>query len=454
MKARLLLAALWSLAFPASGGGVLTLEEAYDRALSSDQSILKAYWETRIDNLAPYSALTRLGPSLTGNLSQATSRSTTTFAVTQTTQTTQISAASSTAATTETLLPGTTVTNTGSGGLTFQQTLLDLTAIPAYRAGKLTAAAAKLDYQYTIRTVLYGVAQAYYEVLKQQRVASVYKEAVHLAEQQLDLAQKKANAGESLRSDVMNARFTVESDRQGLIAAENTLESDRAKLANALNLKIGSDFQLVEPPQYSAPVPSFEAALSAALRKREDLRSKELAIDENIQNRKEIVAEYLPKLVAQADSDFNSVTGSSGSHTGSWDATISLEMPFLSGGQREIDLRQTRYQINQARLDYQTQAKTVAQDVKDACLTVSTLKASLESLRVQTEAAEQASGDTQNEYRAGSATSVDVLTALNNLNAALRDLATATYDYQVALRNLETVGGIFQEERIQKLKFK
>ena len=69
-------------------------------------------------------------------------------------------------------------------------------------------------------------------------------------------------------------------------------------------------------------------------------------------------------------------------------------------------------------------------------------------------AAEQGYHDLENQYRAGTATSVDVLSALNDLNTARKDLAVQTYDYQVALRNLEQVSGVFQEPRVQRSKTK
>ena len=45
-----------------------------------------------------------------------------------------------------------------------------------------------------------------------------------------------------------------------------------------------------------------------------------------------------------------------------------------------------------------------------------------------------------------------MLTALNDLNSARKDLAVQTYDYQVALRSLEQVSGVFQETRVQRSK--
>jgi outer membrane protein TolC len=346
-----------------------------------------------------------------------------------------------------------TRTETSNIGLTFQQTIFDLTAIPAYRLGRLTAQAAQLTYRSTIRQVLFGLSQAYYEVLKQQRVAVVSRETLVLAQQQLKLAQTRADVGEVTRSDVLRAQVAVEGNRQTLIAAENTLASKRNILRNILNLR-ETAFVVVEPPAYSPVLAPFETLIVRALDQREDLRVQSIAIGQDIERRNGVAAEYGPKIVAQLSGDRSTVSGTSESRSHSWDATLSVQLPFLTGGQREIDLLRAGYQIKQTRLDYDIFAKNVQQEVKDAWLLVSTLEQTLRAVRIQVQAAQQAYEDIRNQYEAGTATSVDLLTALNELDIARRDLATQSYDYQVALRNVEEVTGVFQDERVNRMKFR
>ncbi|MEK0447635.1 MAG: hypothetical protein RLZZ399_2956, partial [Verrucomicrobiota bacterium] len=68
--------------------------------------------------------------------------------------------------------------------------------------------------------------------------------------------------------------------------------------------------------------------------------------------------------------------------------------------------------------------------------------------QAQLQAAEQGYTDIQNQYSAGTAKSLDVLTALNDLNTVRSDLAALAADYQVALRSLEQVTGTFQQSRV------
>src|ERR1700709_318874 len=68
-------------------GGTLTLEQAYDRALATDQTIRIAYWEIRKANLLPWSALARIGPQITANGSYTRSSFATRNTVIETTST-------------------------------------------------------------------------------------------------------------------------------------------------------------------------------------------------------------------------------------------------------------------------------------------------------------------------------------------------------------------------------
>jgi len=337
-------------------------------------------------------------------------------------------------------------------GFSVQQPLIDFTVFGAYQAGKLSTQITRLQHQFTVRGTLFGVATAYYEVLKQQRLVYVNRETFRLAREQLDVSQIRANVGEVTRSDVLRATVTVETARRDVVESENTLELDRNTLGNILNLKPNTPFRLVEPANYPTTLPVFDELLQRAYTHREDLKVEDFTIEQEIARRRQVLGQYGPRVIAQFDGDFAHTSGTSTASTRDWQATGSVQVPIFTGGQREIDLRTAKYQIEQARLNREVVSKNVEQDVKRAWLAVRSLEETLKALRVQVEAADQGYQDLQNQYRAGTATSVDVLTALNDLNAARRDLAVQTYVYQVALRNLEQAAGVFQETRVARVK--
>jgi TolC family type I secretion outer membrane protein len=419
--------------------GRITLEQAYDRALQTDQAIRIAYVEVRKANLLPWSALTRVTPRLTAGTGYTKSRTNRTIFTSP--------------------LSGDfplTTTRTGSGNLdlTFTQTLIDLSVFPAYRLGKLSARSAKLAQQFTIRETLFGVTSAYYEVLKQQRLVEVNTVTLRLSNEQLDLAEKRLAVGEVTRADVLRARVAVETARRTWIESKNVLELDRNTLRNILNFAPDAPLEVVEPPAYSRELLPFETLLGRAYQSREDLQVKQLAVKQDEERKNLVLAEYAPKVTAQASGGYDNSTGSSRSKQNSWSAGIGVDVPFFTGGQREIDLATAKHQIAQTKLELEQTQKTVEADVKQAWLTVRTLEGTLTALKVQVASAAQGYEDLQHQYAAGAATSVDVLSALNDLDLARKELAVQTYQYEVALRNLEEVSGVFQERRVKEAKFR
>ena len=94
-------------------------------------------------------------------------------------------------------------------------------------------------------------------------------------------------------------------------------------------------------------MPLFQEMLSRAYTHREDLKVKEIAIDQDIALRNEVIGQYGPKVVAQVDGQRGHNSGSGASSTYDWDATISVQVPIFTGGQREVDLLTANRQIEQ-----------------------------------------------------------------------------------------------------------
>ena len=407
---------------------VITLDEAYDIALATDQSIRTAYWQIRMANLLPWSALTLLGPQLSGGAEFDNNQK----------------------------HPPGSVINTQNGSLNFAYTqpIMNFGVFPTYRYGKLVAQAARLQEQYQIRQVLFGVASAYYQVLTDQGMVEVDLKTVDLADEQLDVAQKRLDVGEVTPTDALNARVTLESAKVALIQQQNTELQDRDTLGNILNLGGDTGFQLVQPPDYPTTIPPFEKLLAIAYRDREDLEVADLVIGEDIAKKGEVVAQYAPSIQGEVTDNYTNGNGLYGPQTQVWDANVSVSMPFFTGGQREINLKTAGEQVEIDRLSRDTVVKTIEGNVRQAWLNARSLQESLGYLKVQVDAARESYLDEQHEYEAGTAASVDVLTALVALNTSENSLAVKVYAYQVALRDLEQVAGVFQQQRVLESKVK
>jgi outer membrane protein TolC len=417
---------------------VITLEKAYDMTLCSDQSIRTAYYQIRIANLLPWSALAKLGPQLTGNANYTNSRNNTHYDTVTTSVTNQTTANS----------------DSRYSGFTYTQPIFDPSVFPAYRYGKLSAKAAKLQYQYTVRQTLFGVAQAYYNVLKEQQLVAVNQQTVELANEQLATAQAKFDAGAVARIDVLRAKSTLEGAHNTLIQSQGALDTAKDTLSNILNLGGKTTFTVAEPPDETDPGAPFETSLKSAYEDREDFKVSAIAVEQQIALKGEVIAEYGPTLTASASTEWTSASGSGANRNHDEVAVVAITMPFLTGGQREIDLSTAKQKIAQSRLSLESTSKSIESDVKSAWISVETGREALKALRAEVDADTQNYTDLQAQYQAGAATSLDAQTALVSLNNSRTSLTNQIYDYQIALRDLKRAEANFQKERVEKSKVK
>jgi outer membrane protein TolC len=466
---------------------LITLEQAYDLALASDQAIRNAYIELRSARLEPWSALTRMGPRLTGNLSYEVIRERrftsgpATTALDETLVAPDLPPRPGAASPGRLTAPGVsgptadpalgavgasaplgasdfdgTHSYTRRAGLTLQQPLLDLTVFPAWRFGRLSAESARLRRRFIIRETLFGVAQAYYAVLKLQAIVGVNRETVALAGEQIDVAKYRLSLGDVARTDVLRAESVYHAARRTLIESAGLLKIHRNTLANILNLDWEADFVVVNPREAAPEREPFRTFLQRGFERREDYRASALGIGQRVERRKEVAASYAPRIVAQANHDWDSVTTNTSDTNAQriWSGFVAVEVPFFTGGQREIDLSRAGLALDQARLDHEKLAKAIEAEMLRGYIDAGTLRESIIALEAEAAAVQQSYEDLTTNYGAGTATSLDVSAGLLDRNNARTSLLGSRYDYQVALRNLARAEADFQEDRIRATRVK
>jgi outer membrane protein len=467
-----------SMPKPPPRSRLITLEQAYDIALASDQAIRNAYVALRNAQLEPWSALTRVAPQITGQLNYEVIRErrfynptdvySAPLATTPDTAPLVSSGDPETAGSQVSKDPtpgiaGTVIPDfpgthnyTRRATAVIQQPLLDLTVFPAWRFGKLSVATADLRRKYLIRETLFGVARAYYAVLKAQAIVQVNRETLTLAAEQLEVARRRFSLGDVARSDELRAQSVMEVARRALIESQGLLEVNQNTLANILNLDWDTDFRVTDPTELPVLHESYPALLASAFQRREDFRASAFGIDQRVELRKEVIAQYAPRVVAQAQHDWTDVTTNTSNLNSQriWTAVVAVQVPFFTGGQREIDLHRTANAIERAKNDHESLAKSIQSEVKQAWVEVRTLRESVLALNAEVKSAEAAYEDLTAGYREGTATSLDVAAGLRERNNARATLAGSRFDYQVALRNVQRAAATFQSERVRNSRAK
>lgn len=116
----------------------------------------------------------------------------------------------------------------------------------ALRRAKLSIVAAQYQLLKMKEDVALNVANAFLQVLFSKENLKVQQEQLAINEKQYLRSEALVNAGSIPKGDLFDSKATVASNKQNVIIAENTLLISKLSLAQLLQLKEFSDFDVVE----------------------------------------------------------------------------------------------------------------------------------------------------------------------------------------------------------------
>lgn len=416
-------------------GETITLEDAYSLALSSEEQIKIAEHELSKARLLPWRAVALMTPR-TGIVGTHTRN--------------REEIAFRPPPGSEGVFGGTRVIRppeSWQGIFTATQPLLAPSFLPSWRLGKNSVKQSENQYTFTIREVLFGVAQAYYNVLRGQKLVEVNLDTLRLTQDELRVAQARFRVGEVTKTDVLRAEVEVERARRALVENENGLQLSLKTLARAIG--VAEPLQVTDPAPLPPAKGTYEELLNQAYKQREDLRARDLAVRVAQQRKNLVWARYSPSV--QTQWQFPRLSDPTFAQPDEfWTMFLTFDVPLFDGGTRELDLQEAEENVLQAKLQYDQLKKDISVEVKRAFLEVQTLEATLETLRKEVALAQENYDITSKQYRVGLATSLDVNTALNNLNQVRTQFTNQSYDHQVALLNRQRVSGTFGDDYVPR----
>jgi outer membrane protein len=411
----------------------LTIEEAYRQAIVNEEQVKIAERELAKAQLLPWRAIALLTPR--ADVVGTFTRNKDEISFTQTPT-----------------LPGQTGTpstirplESWLGTFSVIQPLIQPSFIPSWQLGKDSIRQNTQQYGFTLREVLFGVARAYYEVLRAQAQVEVANETLALTQDELKQAQARFRVGEVTKTDVLRAEVEVARAERAVITAENNVELTATVLARTVG--VPGTVRVVEPTPPLFPGERYEQLLDKAYKQRQDLRAQDAAVDVARQRRNLQRARYFPSVGAQWQFPrLDSPTFANRDEF--WTLTLNFEVPLFDGGVRELDLQEEEENLAQARLQLDRLKKDVGVEVKRTFVAAETLAATLDTLKKEVALAQENYNITSKQYRVGLATSLDVNTALNALNQVRTQLTDQTYAYQLALLGLDHAVGTFAQEYV------
>jgi TolC family type I secretion outer membrane protein len=278
--------------------------------------------------------------------------------------------------------------------------------------------------------VLLTAKTAYFSYLLAHRMLDVARESLRQSEEHLLEARTQFEIGKQAKYAVTKAEVDVANARVALIKAQNGIEKARVGMEKAAGVTLGSPLRLSDSLQQTEDSISLDQAFGCADSLRPDLRGALARLDVARSQVRGARATMFPELGATAGYQYRSPDAAD--WTGGWSAGVKLTQPLYQGGairakvaQAEAGLDQARASLDLARQTAHAEIQQLALDKKDA------MERTIAAEKLIAEAAEGLDMS-QERYRAGAATFIEVTDAEVALVNARISHAQALYDYRVA----------------------
>lgn len=419
-------------------GPVIPLEEAYHLAVQNEERIKIASHELGKAHLLPWRAITQLTPR--GDIQGIYTRNKEEISFVQQGQgNAGTEGGESVFSGASTIRP----LERWTGIFRITQPILEPGFFASRKLGKAAVHENTERYEFTVREVLFGVARAYYSVLRAQAQIAAAEDTLALSRDEQRQAEVRFRVGEVTKTDVLRSEVAVERAERQLVTDRNQLRLAFTTLARTVG--VPEPLGVMEPkPAIYTPVP-YEQLLEQAYAQRQDLRAQEFALAGAEQRKNLVLARYFPRVNARWE--FPRLDAETFAERDKfWALFLNFEVPLFDGGARELDLMEQNENVSQAKLRVAQLRKDIQVEVKDALVTVETLGSTLQTLEKEVDLAQENYDITSKQYRVGLATSLDLNTSLNALNQVRTQLIDQTYAYQVALLRLQQTTGVFAQD--------
>lgn len=286
------------------------------------------------------------------------------------------------------------------------------------------------------------VVNAYMGVLRDEGALGVAASGVATAEQELEAANARLNAGEGTRTDVALAEAGLAQAQSGLALARSAVETAKASYQQL----VGSAAQGLQDPGFPNLPASQAAAIALAMEQHPGIQAAEIGVqaaeDAVVTTRAQHgLSLALTGSVSQAwDSSWNDFGGQNHS------VQITGSIPLFDGGTRKAAIQSAEQGLEIALASLADQKAAVRAQVRAAWAGAQAQISNLNSLITVTTAQEIVLEATKAEFDAGTATFLQVQNAQQNFAEAQNAYVQAKSNAVIAAYNvLSAIGGMTTE---------
>ena len=300
----------------------------------------------------------------------------------------------------------------------------------------------------TQQETLFKGANLFYEILKTKKDHEAQKRNVERLLEHRRLSDLRYRVGEVTESILLRAEAELAGAQAEMVSIGNTLAVLYLELRILADLPEG--FELIEPLLPEIPREHERSLLNTALSKRYDSLKNRIQEKIFVERVRFTRGEFFPKFSLEATYFVRDQEPRSTFFIeSSWAVGARLTFPIYEGGLRMAELSQARIKVDQARLESLQLRKEISVQVTRSSLTLEAVSRELDSRKKQLAFAKKNYEIVSKQFTFGLITHVVLLDANQTLIEAERDMIHVSYDYHLAILELQRSVGVFLENAVK-----
>jgi outer membrane protein len=309
----------------------------------------------------------------------------------------------------------------------------------ALRLAEIEAKGALTEIERVRQDVALATARSFFDLMWAERYQKLVEETQSQKQQHADMARARFKNGVATEVDVLRSDVAVANGKPDLVRAANAVRQARSLLNYYLGRDLDTATSLAGDFEQKAWADADHAALEKeALAQRPEmqrLRLSERSADTQLklahaENRLRIDFSGSYGIMARLPENLVDRKYSR------WTAGVNLTLPVFDGFKRNGLVEQAVANTRSVRLERQKNEQQIRLSIQQGLDSLAAAAETIRAARANIQQAEKVLGMTQNNYKFGAATTLDVMDAQTALSVARTDLLKGLHDYSVARAEL------------------
>jgi outer membrane protein len=304
-------------------------------------------------------------------------------------------------------------------------------------------AAGRKDLDKLISDVVCAVKEAYFEMLKKNRLAHVAKESLSTYEKHHEQAKTLFESGLRPRIDVTKSLVDKAKSKLKLIKAKFAVRTARVDLENIIGgPPVEGDYHLVGISTLPDMPTDIDPLVEEALMHRAEIASLKNRIVAAEAQLTTATSDYWPTVSANGGYGFASTEFPLKDY---WVAGVTLKWEIFSGFRTRGEEKESLASIGKLKANLRKMALEVNREVLKAFIGVSESKETMDTAKIALREAKENMALAQGRYGTGLGDAIEFADAEMALTISKNDLVDATYGYLQDLARLENAVGNWRQ---------